>query len=337
MVYTDSFHTVAPKEMARLDVDRRFTNVKFLIEGRHAKIYTANHDEFENPIILKCVKQETTKKNDFLQEFHYNFHLSPHPNVVKSYDRAFSTSKYFVFIQEQAPEGDLSFHMKKSGLGELVTKYVIKQIAHALNFIHSKNLVHRNICLEHIFVYDRELNCVKLGDFSNIEKIGTLVKKENNRVQWAPPEICELLKNEGYQTRPTEDTWKLGILIFVCLTGSFPWCAADITDHNYNAWVAWMNRETNKIPSRFMCFSPRLLRLFRRMLDPKPEQRSDASEVYKYLSDPWMLMIPNQCDMKFNKESSNIFLRTFRYSEKVVRTKLLDFLLGKAERRPSLQ
>ncbi|CAL4230364.1 unnamed protein product, partial [Meganyctiphanes norvegica] len=327
MLCKQSLHKVAPTEMARLDVDRRFTNIKFLTEGRHAKIYQANHEDFENTILLKCVKQETSKKEKFFQEIHYNFHLSRHPNVVKSYDRAFSTSKFFVFVQEQAPEGVLSFHMKKSGLGELVTKNVIKQIVKSLNFIHSKNLVHRNLCLEHIFVYDRELNCVKLGDFSNIEKVGTLVKKENTRVQWAPPEICELVKNEGYQTRPTEDTWKLGILIFVCLTGSFPWCAADIRDHNYNAWVAWMNRKTNKIPSRFMCFSPRLLRLFRRMLDPKPEQRSDVIEVYKYLSDPWMLLKSNQCDIQFDNEFSNICSKTFKYSEKVIQTKLLDLLL----------
>merc|ERR1711915_17029 len=214
---------------------------------------------------------------------------------------------------------------------------MIKQIALALNFIHSKELVHRNICLEHIFVYDRQLNCVKLGDFSNTETVGTLVKKENSRIQWQPPEICKLVKNEGYQTSFTEDTWKLGILIFVCLTGSFPWCAADITDHHYNAWVAWVTRKTNKIPSRFKCFSPRFLRLFRRMLEPKPELRSDVSKVYKYLSDPWMLMNPNHSDMQFDKESSNIFLRSFRYSEKVVRTKLLEMLLGKTKRRSSLQ
>ncbi|KAK8730636.1 hypothetical protein OTU49_007853 [Cherax quadricarinatus] len=300
---TDSFHDIKMLDLPRLEVDRQFYDVRLLASGWYTKIFVARHHKADDRVVLKCVQKGTTKKEDFFREFHYNYYLSPHPNVIKSFHVPFGTNSSYVFAQELAPEGDLSQFVRRGGLGEMLTKRVAEQVAFALQFVHSKDLVHCDVTLDNILIFDREMSRVKLGDFGNTQREGSLVKKVNTRVPCIPPEVKEVVYNEGYHVHSSQDAWQLGILIFVCLTGSYPWSSADITDHHYKSWVTWLKRKTNKPPSRFRCFTPRLLRLLRRLLEPKPEKRTSVKEVYKYITDSWLVKGMDPIDIAFDDAS----------------------------------
>lgn len=43
------------------------------------------------------------------------------------------------------------------------------------------------------------------------------------------------------------------------------------------------------MPEMFQIFTPRFLRLLKRIMEPKPNKRSKVSEITKYLSDDWLL------------------------------------------------
>jgi len=299
-----NFHKIQPVDLARLEVNANYSNVQLLGKGRSSKVYTARHHKTDTDLVLKCIDKETTKKIDFFREFHYTYFLSPHPNIVNSFDVAFDTPKSFVFVQELATEGDLLRLVKHGSLNEEQVKNVVKQVGSAFEFVHSKNLVHRDICLENIFVYEKDFQRVKIGDFGQTKQIDTLVKKGDVRLPWAPPEICLAIENEGYHITTSQDAWQLGILIFVCMTGFFPWAQADITDHRYSEWLAWHKRKSVKIPQNFKYFSPRLLRLFRRLLDPKPEMRYGVKEVTKYLEDPWVVKGSGEIEIYYDEDLS---------------------------------
>lgn len=298
----ESFHKIQPVDLARQDVESTYTNVTLLGKGRSSKVYSAKHPKTESDLVLKCIDKENTSKMDFFREFHYTYQLSPHPNIVKSYNVAFDTVKSFVFVQELASEGDLSHIVKMGCLEEEEVKRLAEQVSSALEFVHSKELVHRDICLENIFVYDKDFKKVKLGDFGQTKQSSSLVKKGNVRIHWSAPEVCQAVAKEGYHISPAQDAWQMGILIFVCLTGFFPWSCADITDHRYNEWVAWHKKKTNKLPRAFRIFTPRLLRLFRRLLDPKPDMRYGVKEISKYISDSWI--IKDSTETVFDEELS---------------------------------
>lgn len=57
---------------------------------------------------LKAVPKATTTLRDFLLEFHYCYYLSPHTNILDTYDVAFETRDHYYFAQEVAPFGDLA-------------------------------------------------------------------------------------------------------------------------------------------------------------------------------------------------------------------------------------
>lgn len=82
---------------------------------------------------------------------------------------------------EFAPFSDLSAHFLSrggfsSGVEERV-KTVGSQIVAAVDFLHSFRLVHRDIRMENVMVFRKDLSLVKLGDFGHTLPTGTPVLK----------------------------------------------------------------------------------------------------------------------------------------------------------------
>ncbi|KAL6421787.1 hypothetical protein ACFW04_010963 [Cataglyphis niger] len=284
-------HKVQEVPLEELDLSKEYNVEKTLGEGSFAKVLLATHRATQTRVVLKAVHQELTSEKDFFREFHYSYHLSPHPNILCSYAVAFKAEKCFVFAQEYAPYGDLAGNVKAGGLNEDACKRIAGQLASALDFIHSKQLTHRDIKLENVLVFTQDMSKVKLCDFGCTRREGTLVNKIRcTWVPFQPPEIHEIIKNERYACKRSSDCWQFGIVLFVCLTGNPPWQSADlIRDPDYSAFQRWLKRRTTKIPPTFRRFTPRLLRYFRRTFEHKPEKRPHVTEINKYLKDSWCI------------------------------------------------
>lgn len=286
-----NIHKVQEIVLEEIDLTKEYNVEKTLGEGSFAKVLLATHRRTQTRVVLKAVHQELTTEKDFYREFHYSYHLSPHPNILSSYAVTFKAEKCYIFAQEYAPFGDLAGNVKAGGLSEEVCKKIAGQLASALDFLHSKQLAHRDVKLENVLVFTQDMSKIKLCDFGCIKREGTLVSKIRcTWVPFLPPEIHEVIKNERYTCKRSADCWQFGIVLFVCLTGNPPWQNADpIQDPNYSAFQRWLKRRTTKIPNTFRRFTPRLLRYFRRVFEHKPEKRALVTEINKYLKDTWCL------------------------------------------------
>ncbi|KAF7391443.1 hypothetical protein HZH68_010986 [Vespula germanica] len=284
-------HRIQEVPLEELDLAKEYNVEKTLGEGSFAKILLATHRATQTRVVLKAVHQELTTEKDFFREFHYSYHLSPHPNILCSYAVAFKAEKCYFFAQEYAPFGDLSGNVKAGGLSEDACKRIAGQLASALDFLHSKQLAHRDIKLENVLVFAQDMSKIKLCDFGSTKREGSLVNKIRcTWVPFQPPEIYEVIKNERYACKRSADCWQFGIVLFVCLTGNPPWQSADlIQDPDYSAFQRWLKRRTTKIPPTFRRFTPRLLRYFRRAFEHKPEKRPHVTEINKYLKDSWCI------------------------------------------------
>ena len=118
------------------------------------------------------------------------------------------------------------------------------------------------------------------------------MKKRVKSLPSCPPEVWEAVLLEGYNIEIGSDVWQLAMMIFVCLTCRFPWDKADITDTKFNEFVEWQKRKTTRTPKEFRGFSPRLLRLMRRLMELKPSKRYPVTETNKYLRDRWLVQRP---------------------------------------------
>lgn len=80
----------------------------------------------------------------------------------------------------------------------------------------------------------------------------------------------------------------MAMFIFIITQARFPWEKADITDIRFNEFCDWQKRKTTKTPREFLRFSPRIMRLFRRLMEVKPSKRYPITEVNKYFKDHWL-------------------------------------------------
>jgi serine/threonine-protein kinase SBK len=58
---------------------------KTIAEGFFAKIFLAYHKPSKESVVLKACHIELTTVKEFIREFHYNYQLSHHPQILSCY------------------------------------------------------------------------------------------------------------------------------------------------------------------------------------------------------------------------------------------------------------
>ncbi|CAL8080247.1 unnamed protein product [Orchesella dallaii] len=271
-------------------------------------------------LVLKAIPSGGFFTDNFKRELRYNYFLSPHPNIVTSFNISFNwASSFNVYVQEYAPHGDLSKYillntnrkrptMCSPCLSECQVKLIASQLASALEFMHGFKLVHQDLRAENVLVFKTNMSRVKLCDFGSTRRESTLITKGNlissSSANLLAPEVSYLLPQERYECHRSADVWQMGILLCICLTGSAPWQSAEFTDPLFRQYTNWLKRKSLKVPEPFRKFTPRLVRLLKRLLEPKCHLRSEIREVFKYLGDDW---IKPSC--KMGSQSSNALQR----------------------------
>ncbi|XP_068917990.1 serine/threonine-protein kinase SBK1-like isoform X2 [Tenebrio molitor] len=242
-------------------------------------------------MVLKALPKPYTSIKDFYREFHYGLHLGAHKNIITTYDVAFETAGFYVFSQEYAPLGDLTSNVSDTGIGELHTKRVAKQLSAALEHLHTRDLVHRDVKLDNILVFKSDFSRIKLCDFGETRRVGSVVMRRNEWLPYAPPEVLQVPTDGSYMTNTSHDVWQFGIVTFVCLTGCLPWQKAAPDDPRYSRYSSWQNTSIplKRQPKLFKLVSSKAQKLFKKYLEPKPEKRpAGLAEVHRFLEDRWM-------------------------------------------------
>ena len=269
-------------------LDERYSFIKQAGQGTYGTTWIAEDKTTGKLVAIKAIHKNNTRRSDFKKELKYGRYLANHPNIITTHECAFETKTSYVMVQEFARGGDLFDAIQPEvGLKEPKAKLYLSQIAKAVDYMHSKKLVHRDIKPENIVLGDEEGSLVQMIDFGMTLRTGTHVPKVCGSIPYTPPEICNSSDEVGFLADPSCDVWSVGVLLFCMLTGSFPWEQATLDDPNYFEFVQWQNGNTIKPPQMWRKFSPRLLKLFNKLLAADPKERCEVSEVFDYLADPW--------------------------------------------------
>lgn len=131
------------------------------------------------------------------------------------------------------------------------------------------------------------MNPIRLINYFSLFNL-ELVKKRVKSLPSCPPEVWQAVLLEGYNIETGSDVWQLAIMICIMLTTRFPWEKADITDVRFSEFGEWQKRKLTRTPRYFNVFTPRALRMFRRLMEIKPSKRYPVTEVRKYLKNDWI-------------------------------------------------
>jgi len=200
-----------------------------------------------------------------------------HQNIVKYYGVKEDRDYVYIFM-EYVPGGDLCDTLMDIGrFTETEAKLLFRQLAQALEYMHSQDFVHRDVKLENILL-DRERKQIKLTDFGfcTVCPKGRYLQSFCGSPSFVAPEILQRTPYDGRAT----DVWGLGIIMFGMLFGSLPF--GDDKDINvlfHNILSSPLTFPTTAKISEEAKF------LLRRCLDKAAHLRPSVSEV---LASEWL-------------------------------------------------
>uniref|UniRef100_A0A3B1K864 Serine/threonine-protein kinase SBK1 n=1 Tax=Astyanax mexicanus TaxID=7994 RepID=A0A3B1K864_ASTMX len=268
------------------EVEQQYELIGPLGKGTYGRVDLVAHRTQGTKLALKYVSKSKTKLRSFLREYSLTAALGCSPFIIKVLDILFETEESYVFGQEYAPAGDLfDIIPPQAGLPEDMVKRCVQQLGLALDFMHSKSLVHRDVKPENVLLFDRECRRVKLADFGMTRRAGSRVKRVSGTIPYTAAEVCQVTGTEGIVVATTQDVWAFGVLLFCMLTGNFPWEAALPSDAFYAEFQRWQRGACppGAVPSQWRRFSDDALRMFGRLLALEPERRCGVKEVFYFL------------------------------------------------------
>ncbi|XP_047503903.1 serine/threonine-protein kinase meng-po [Pieris napi] len=326
---TGSIHKIREFELEKVCLVEEFDILQIVGEGWFGKILLVEHRASDTEIVLKALPKPYVSIRDFYREFHYSLHLSAHRNIVTSFDVAFETAGFYVFCQEYAPLGDLTSNMLDTGIGEIHTKRVTKQLASALDHLHQRDLVHRDVKLDNILIFKSDFSRIKLCDFGETRKVQSAVRRRNEWLPYSPPEVLNLSMDSSYKALISHDIWQFGIVIFICLTGCLPWQKAAFDDPRYLSYFNWYNSANplRRQPKLWKMVSSRAQKMFKKFIEPRVDRRAvNFTELTRYYDYRWMAkgytdrvaggdideLCPSMYSFRSDPNEKNILLKHFR-------------------------
>ncbi|XP_026732781.1 serine/threonine-protein kinase meng-po isoform X1 [Trichoplusia ni] len=326
---TGSIHKIREFELEKVSLVEEFDILQIVGEGWFGKILLVEHRASDTEIVLKALPKPYVSIRDFYREFHYSLHLSAHRNIVTTFDVAFETAGFYVFCQEYAPLGDLTSNMLDTGIGEIHTKRVAKQLSAALEHLHQRDLVHRDVKLDNILIFKSDFSRIKLCDFGETRKVQSVVRRRNEWLPYSPPEVLKLSMDSSYKALITHDIWQYGIVIFICLTGCLPWQKAAFDDPRYTSYFNWYSSSNplKRQPKLWKMVSSRAQKMFKKFIEPREERRSaNFLELPRFLDDRWLgkgytdrvpgedidELCPSMYSFHSDPNEKNILLKHFR-------------------------
>ena len=152
-------------------------------------------------------------------------HQMSHSNITMYVESFVEGSKLYI-VMEHADGGDLSSHIsnkRKSGVrwSEEEVMRMFVQICLALNHVHEKNILHRDLKSQNIFLTSKGL--VKLGDFGIAKVLDATDGQAQTQIgtpYYLSPEICD---SRPYGRK--SDVWSLGCILFELITLELPFQA----------------------------------------------------------------------------------------------------------------
>ena len=224
-----------------------------------------------------------------------------HPNITKILE-LFEDKEYILIIMEYINGGNLfSFLKKRRKVSEKTAKFLYKQIILGLKYIHSHNIVHRDIKLENILI-DLNNN-IKICDFG----IGRVLSSPDQLLfdqcgtpMYIAPEILLSSKDIGYKGFPV-DIWSSGIALYILLSGNLPFSfkngksvSIEESENNENNNTEELQFSIiNNEPKRIENITDEARDLLKGLLNKDPDKRLKCDEI---LAHPWLKDVNENID-----------------------------------------
>ncbi|HEU5376176.1 MAG TPA: serine/threonine-protein kinase [Ktedonobacteraceae bacterium] len=236
-----------------------------LARGGMSEIYVAYHEKSEQMCALKVVHWEDEEYWQRFQREIETLQQLDHPNIIRILDYG-KQNNICYYAMPYIAQGSLKERIATGPLGLDEVGTILEQIANALQFLHARDFVHRDVKPGNILL--DETNHAWLADFGLAKKLeGALDLTATGCLIGTPHYMAPELVNKPAAT--SSDIYALSVVVYEMLTGKVPFTGRTPVT------ICWKHvHEQPPLPSTFNpLIFPVLEQVILRALAKKPQAR----------------------------------------------------------------
>ncbi|XP_049719241.1 serine/threonine-protein kinase Nek4 isoform X1 [Elephas maximus indicus] len=196
-----------------------------------------------------------------------------HPNIV-TYKESWEGGDGLLYIVMGFCEGGDLYRKLKEQKGRLLPESQVVewfvQIAMALQYLHERHILHRDLKTQNVFL--TKANIIKVGDLGIARVLENHCDMASTLIGTPYYMSPELFSNKPYNYK--SDVWALGCCVYEMATLKHAFNAKDMNSLVYRIIEG-------KLPPMPKDYSPELAELIRTMLSKRPEERPSVRSILR--------------------------------------------------------
>ncbi|XP_048740337.2 serine/threonine-protein kinase Nek4-like isoform X2 [Ostrea edulis] len=256
-----------------------FEFVRQIGKGSYGEVTLQRHKKDRKQYVLKRINLKKASKREQHSAEQEAKLLSKlkHPNIV-TYKDSFQGKDGYLHIAMQFCEGgDLYTKLKEQKGVPLEERQVVEwfvQIAMALQYMHERNILHRDLKTQNIFLTKSKI--IKVGDLGIARVLDSSSDMATTLIGTPYYMSPELFSNKPYNHK--SDVWALGCCAYEMATLKHAFNAKDMNSLVYKILKG-------KMPLMPKQYSAELIQIIKNMMHQEPDKRPSVNRI---LRDPYI-------------------------------------------------
>ncbi|CAD8085524.1 unnamed protein product [Paramecium primaurelia] len=252
--------------------DYFITEEKVLLNGFQGKIFVVENKVTGLKRIAKITRntlnnEQITKYVDDLQ----SLKKLDHPNIIKLFDFYYD-DKHIYLVEEYYDGGDLYQRLSTEmhSQEKIHVAFVFQQVLSAIYYLHSQDVIHKNIQTSGVVVAQKSNLLIKL---TGIDDLFNIFQESDSDISYRAPETF----NDKYKWNKAADIWSAGIILFELMYGKHPF-----KDQNKQLTIQNIKRNNIKENIDLNTINDDAFKLISDMINPDFKMRPSAKECLKF-------------------------------------------------------
>uniref|UniRef100_A0A8D0GYL3 non-specific serine/threonine protein kinase n=1 Tax=Sphenodon punctatus TaxID=8508 RepID=A0A8D0GYL3_SPHPU len=215
---------------------------ELLSEGAYAKVQGAVSLQNGKEYAVKIIEKNAGHcRSRVFREVETLYQCQGNKNILELIEFFEDDAKYYLVFEKLRGVSILTHIQKRKHFNEREASRVVRDIASALDFLHTKGIAHRDLKPENILCESPEkVSPVKICDFD----LGSGVKLNSactpittpelttpcGSAEYMAPEVVEVFTEEATFYDKRCDLWSLGVILYIMLSGYPPFVGNCGTD-----------------------------------------------------------------------------------------------------------